>query len=257
MPADRVFLTGASSGIGLALAREYLGRGATVGLVARRREALAEIVAAYPTGRVHVYPADVRDAPALKSAAQDFVNRVGPPTVVIANAGVSIGTLTQYEEDIATFQEIMDINVLGMVKSFQPFIQPMTQAAGGNLVGIASVAGFRGIPGSEAYSASKAATISYLESLRNELKPAGIRVLTICPGYIKTPMTAQNPYPMPFLITAEDAARRMVRAIDGRRSLVVIPWQMAIVGRILRVLPNWLFDAILGRAAHKPRRMGS
>ena len=124
-----------------------------------------------------------------------------------------------------------------------------------NLVGIASVAGYRGLPGAAAYSASKAAAISYLESLRVELRGSGINVVTICPGYIITPMTANNPYPMPFILSAEAAAQRIVSIIDSGKTFAVFPWQMTVVARLLRVLPNWLYDRLFGNAPRKPRRM--
>ncbi len=254
MPQNlRVIITGASSGIGSALAAEYALRGATLGLIARRRNELEQLAAHFSTP-VQIYSTDVRDAAALQTAASDFIARHGCPDIVIANAGVSVGTLTQIPEDLTTFQDVFDINVMGMVKTFQPYIEPMRQARHGVLVGIASVAGYRGLPGSAAYSASKAAAISYLESLRVELKTSGIRVVTICPGYIATPMTEKNPYPMPFLIDADTAARKFARVIDSGKTYAVIPWQMAIVARLLRVLPNWFYDRLFLRAPHKPRR---
>ena len=249
----RVIITGASSGIGTALAKYYARRGATLGLIARRRNELEQLAAQFSTP-VQIYSTDVRDAAALQAAAEDFIAKHGCPDIVIANAGVSVGTLTQIPEDLTAFQDVFDINVMGMVKTFQPFIEPMRKARNGILVGIASVAGYRGLPGSAAYSASKAAAISYLESLRVELKTSGIRVVTICPGYIATPMTEKNPYPMPFLIDADTAAQKFARVIDNGKNYAVIPWQMAIVARVLRVLPNWLYDQFFLRAPHKPRR---
>jgi NAD(P)-dependent dehydrogenase (short-subunit alcohol dehydrogenase family) len=248
-----VVITGASSGIGLALARHYLERGASVALFARRGELLQTLSAEFPD-KVFCYALDVRDADAIRQAAVDFMARVGVPDAVIANAGVSRGTLTEYAEDIEAFQQVMDINVLGMVKTFQPFIAAMREVKQGTLVGIASVAGFRGLPGSEAYSASKAAAISYLESLRVELRGSGIRVVTICPGYIKTPMTDVNTYTMPFILDADVAAKRMARVIECGKSFVVVPWQMGLVGRVLKLLPNWLYDWAFSKAPHKPRR---
>ena len=250
---QRVIITGASSGIGAALARHYAQRGAVLGLIARREAALACLAAQLPSPTL-IYPADVRDAAALRAAAADFIARHGCPDVVIANAGVSIGTLTEFAADTPAFQEVIDINVMGMVKTFQPFLAAMRAAGRGSLVGIASVAGYRGLPGAAAYCASKAAAISYLESLRIELAASGIKVLTICPGYIATPMTAQNPYPMPFLLSADAAARKIAALVESGRAFAVIPWQMALVARILRVLPNWLHDRLFGNAPHKPRR---
>jgi NAD(P)-dependent dehydrogenase (short-subunit alcohol dehydrogenase family) len=255
MPSQTLFITGASSGIGLALARHYLERGAIVGAAARRAELLQSLVEHYPD-QVHIYPLDVRDAAALQAAAQDFIAKVGAPDIVIANAGVSIGTLTRHAEDNNVFQQVMDINVMGAVKTFQPFLEAMRAAQRGKLVGIASVAGFRGLSGAGAYSASKAALISYMESLRLELHGSGVRAITICPGYIRTPMTDINPYPMPFILDADVAARRMARVIAAGKSFAVVPWQMAMVGRVMKWLPNWLYDILFCQAPKKPRKLG-
>jgi short-subunit dehydrogenase len=181
------------------------------------------------------------------------MTRHGVPDVVIANAGISRGTLTEHAEDLAAFRSVFDTNVLGIVHTFHPFLAAMRDARRGALVGIASVAGFRGLPGAGAYSASKAAAISYLESLRLELAGTGVAVVTICPGYIATPMTAKNPYRMPFLIGADKAARLIARAIERRARFYVLPWPMALVGRVLRLLPRPLYDAAFARAPRKPR----
>lgn len=248
----RVVISGASSGLGLALAQHYLKQGAQVAACARRADLLQSLAEQFP-GKVYCYPLDVRDAAALQAAALDFINRTGVPDIVIANAGVSSGTLTEYAEDIHAFQQVMDINVMGVVKTFQPFISAMREAGTGTLVGVASVAGFRGLPGAGAYSASKASLISYLESLRAELYGSGISVVTLCPGYIETPMTAINPYAMPFILPADTAAKRIARVIKARKSFAVVPWQMGFVGSLLKVLPNWLYDWIFSKAKHKPR----
>lgn len=251
----RLVITGASSGLGLALARHYLERGATIAAFARRGEVLQALAAEFP-GRVYCYALDVRDAAAILHAANDFIARAGLPDVVIANAGVSVGTLTEHAEDLDAFQQVMDINVLGMVKTFQPFVAAMRAARQGTLVGIASVAGYRGLPGASAYSASKAAAISYLESLRVELRSSGVKVVTICPGYIKTAMTAVNPYPMPFILDADEAAGRIALAIKRQAVFAVIPWQMDLVGRLLKCLPNWIYDRLFVNAPRKPRVNG-
>ncbi len=251
-----VFITGANSGIGAALARHYAAAGANVGLFARRGPELAALAATLPADRVATWAGDVRDAAALAAAGADFVARFGAPDVVYANAGVSRGTLTEHAADLAAFRAVFDTNVLGLVHTFQPFVAPMCAARRGALVGIASVAGFRGLPGSGAYSASKAAAISYLESLRVELRDSGVAVVTVCPGYVATPMTAKNPYRMPFLLDADRAAGLIARAVAGRRRFYVLPWPMAVVGRLLRWLPRPVYDAAFARAPRKPRQPG-
>ena len=248
----KIFITGASSGIGQSLARHYAKQGVQLGLVARRADLLARLADELEP-RPAVYALDVRDAAALKNAATDFISRFGAPDIVIANAGVSRGTLTEFEDDLQVFQEVFDINVMGMVNTFHPFVEPMKQQKRGTLVGISSVAGFRGIPGGGAYSASKAAAIRYCESLRVELRSEGIAVVTICPGYIKTPMTAVNKFKMPFLIDVDEAVVRFARAIDAQTSFTVIPWSMGIAARVLRVVPNWLYDRVFSRMPRKPR----
>ncbi len=249
---QKIFITGASSGIGESLARHYAKSGAQLALVARREDWLTRVADSI-TPRPEIYVCDVRDAKALKAAAIDFISKHGVPDIVIANAGVSRGTLTEIEDDLTAFQEIFDINVMGMVNTFHPFVEPMKSASRGTLVGIASVAGFRGIPGGGAYSASKAAAIRYCESLRVELRPANVSVVTICPGYIRTPMTAVNKFKMPFLIDVDEAVVRFARAIDQKTSFTVIPWTMGIAARILRVLPNWLYDRAFQYMPRKPR----
>ena len=249
----RVFITGASSGLGLALAEHYAAAGATLGLVARRASQL-QAFAAKTKGKCTLYTADVRDVKAMREAAQDFIARRGCPDIVVANAGISTGTAGDEAEDLQVFAEILATNVLGIANSLQPFIAAMREARCGTLVGIASVAAYRGLPGAGAYSASKAAAVAYLESLRIELRDAGVRVTTVSPGYIATPMTANNPYSMPFILSAEEAARRIARVIDRGRSYAVIPWQMAIVARVLRALPDFVYDRLFAHVPRKPRR---
>jgi len=252
----KVFITGASSGIGEALAVYYAAQGVTLGLAARRNEFL-DALNRRLGGQHACYALDVSDAPALHKAATDFIARFGAPDIIIANAGVSAGTLTEFEEDLDVFRRVMDTNVFGMAATFAPFIPAMKVAGDGRklqrLVGIASVAGIRGLPGAEAYSASKAAAIAYLESLRLEMRPYGIKVVTIAPGYIETPMTEINPYKMPFLLPVDQAASRFAAVIARGTSYAVIPWPMGVVAKILRVLPNWLYDRLFTSAPRKPR----
>jgi NAD(P)-dependent dehydrogenase (short-subunit alcohol dehydrogenase family) len=247
-----VFITGASSGIGAALAREFASRGATLGLLARRGDALDALIAQLP-GRHRRYVVDVTERARLIEAARDFEQASGGADLVIANAGISVGVLTEYAEDLPVFERVVATNFLSAVDTFHPFVAPMRQRRRGTLAAVASVAGVRGLPGAGAYCASKAALISYCESLRVELRGSGVRVVTIAPGFIDTAMTAANPYPMPFLMTAESFARRAADTMLRGASYRVIPWQVAWLARVLRVLPNWAFDRILHRRARKPR----
>ncbi|MGH6624086.1 MAG: SDR family oxidoreductase, partial [Burkholderiaceae bacterium] len=180
-----VFITGASSGIGAALAAEFARRGATLGLVARRADALEQLRASLP-GRHHLYAVDVTDRDAIIAAGKAFDAETGGADIVIANAGISIGVKTEYYEDLAQFERVFDTNVLAMAQTFHPFIASMKARRRGTLVGIASVAGVRGLPGSEAYCASKAAATIYCESLRVELAKSQVKVVTISPGFIRT-----------------------------------------------------------------------
>jgi len=248
----RVFITGASSGIGESLARHYATADSVIGLAARRQDLLETLARALP-GSVATYALDVTDTAALQAAAADFIARFGLPDIVIANAGISIGTSGEDIADSAKLHRVLQVNVVGMAASLAAFAPAMKKAGRGILVGISSVAGFRGLPGSGAYSASKAAATTWLESLRVELAASGVSVVTICPGFIDTPMTKVNRYRMPFLISSDEAARRFARAIESKRRLAVIPWQMAIAGVFLRALPAWAYDRLMARAPRKAR----
>lgn len=255
----KVVITGASSGLGYALATELARRfpGSTLLLLGRRTERLAELANRLPAGTQASFESiDVSDHLAIRAVSERFLAEQGVPDIVIASAGISAGTLTDEPEDRAVFAKVFAINVQGMYDTFAPFVAPMRQAGRGTLVGIASVAGVRGLPGSGAYSGSKAAVSTYLESLRVELHGTGVSVVTISPGFIDTEMTRGNPYRMPFLMPAEQFARRAVDAILARRRRVVIPWQMGCVAVLLRALPAWLFDRLFAKAGRKPRQPG-
>jgi NAD(P)-dependent dehydrogenase (short-subunit alcohol dehydrogenase family) len=251
MPMN-VFITGASSGIGAELAREFASRGAVLGLVARRREALEALAASLP-GQHYVYGVDVTDKDALIAAARSFERDAGGVDIAIANAGISVGVKTEFYEDLAQFEKVLATNVLAMAYTFHPFIARMKSVRRGTLVGIASVAGIRGLPGSDAYCASKSAAITYLESLRVEMGKHHIRVVTISPGFIRTPLTARNPYGMPFLMDVADFAPRAADAIVAGVRYRTIPWQMGLATWLLRMLPRWLFDRLVAKRRQKPR----
>ena len=258
-----VFITGGSSGIGQAMASAYLQQGWRVALVARRLDALTawatdvSVQLALSPDRLQVYGADVQDLDSIISAAEQCIAEMGLPDVVIANAGISQGVDTAEREDLSVMRQVMDTNVLGMAATFHPFIRPMQERGSGTLVGIASVAGIRGLPGHAAYCASKAAVISYCESLRGELRASGLQVSTIAPGYVATPLTARNRYPMPFLMRAEAFALQALRSIDKGTTYQVIPWPMGIVAKLLRALPNAVFDRVLKGRPRKHRHSDS
>ncbi|HEU5178351.1 MAG TPA: SDR family oxidoreductase [Burkholderiales bacterium] len=240
-----VVITGASSGIGEALARHFAAQGAVLGLISRRETQNPAQGASYAV--------DVTDEAAMERVARDFIDRFGVPDLVIANAGISSGTSGADGGDVAKLRKVLEVNVAGLAATLAAFAPAMREAGRGTLAGIASVAGFRGLAGNGAYCASKSAAITWLESLRAELYGSGVSVVCVCPGYIDTPMTRVNRFHMPFLISADDAARRIARAIEGKRRLAVIPWQMALVSVLLRAMPGWLFDRIASRAPRKPR----
>ncbi|KAF3996895.1 SDR family oxidoreductase [Glaciimonas immobilis] len=257
---QRIFITGASSGIGAALARQYAAQGASLGLVGRRHAPLQQLRDQLPHPERHfLYVLDVNDHEALRIAAADFIAEGKGIDVVIASAGISQGTLTEFSEDQKAFEAVFATNMLATVATFSPFIAKMKQQAQAGqrdcrLVGIGSVAGIRGLPGAGAYSGSKSAVMSYCESLRVELRASGINVVTLVPGYIDTPMTQINRYKMPFLMPAADFATKASAAIKRGSSYQVIPWQMGLVAKLLRILPNWLYDAVFAKAPHKARK---
>jgi short-subunit dehydrogenase len=251
-----VFITGASSGIGQALAMRFHSAGYRLALAARRT---AEVQAwaeanAISAGRYQVYSADVSDINSIVAAGQACIAAQGVPDVVIANAGISIGMDTAVRADLDVMAQTFATNNIGVAATFHPFMAGMSARGTGTLVGIGSVAGIRGLPGHGAYCASKAAVIAYCESLRGELRPSGVKVVTICPGYIDTPLTQENRYAMPFLMKAEAFADKAFAAIHAGHSYRVIPWQMGVVAKLLRLLPNALFDKALSGRARKHRQ---
>ncbi|MDE1999042.1 MAG: SDR family oxidoreductase [Burkholderiales bacterium] len=251
-----VFITGASSGIGQALALRYARAGWRLALVARRVVALQEWAHAHglESDRCLVRAADVRDALQLRQAAQACIAQWGVPDVVIANAGVSVGIDLHHEEDLDVLKDLIDTNLMGLAATFQPFIAPMKQRGSGTLVGVASVASVRGLPGHAGYCAAKGAVVQLCETLRGELKPYGVAVVTLAPGYIDTPLTRGNDYPMPFLMEPETFADKAFAAIEARVRWRVIPWQMGVVATVMKFMPRWLFDAVVGAQRHRKKR---
>ena len=256
-PAGKLaFITGASSGIGQALAWRYHQAGWRLALVARRAGEIGNWARAQglPCASYAVYGADVADTDSIVAAGNACIAAQGVPDAVIANAGISVGVDTAVRQDIDVLASTFATNNVGLAATFHPFVDAMARRGSGALVGIASVAGIRGLPGHGAYCASKAAVIGYCESLRGELRAAGVRVVTICPGYIDTPLTSKNRYSMPFLMQPQDFADRAFRAIEAGASYRVIPWQMGVVAKLLRVLPNPVFDKLLAGRPRKQRQ---
>ncbi|MDO8903109.1 SDR family oxidoreductase [Hydrogenophaga sp.] len=251
-----VFITGASSGIGQALAARFAQAGYRLALVARGTGNMQAWADAQGLGvdRCRIYGADVSDTDNLVAAAQTCLGVQGVPDVVIANAGISIGMDTAEREDINVMARTFATNNTGLAATFHPFVDAMRERGSGRLVGIASVAAIRGLPGHGAYCASKAAVVAYCESLRGELRGSGVSVVTLLPGYIDTPLTRQNRYGMPFLMSAEAFAERAFHSIEGGVSYRVIPWQMGVVAKLLRLLPNPLFDRLLAGRPRKHRQ---
>lgn len=253
MATPLVFITGASSGIGQALALRFHRAGYRLALAARRTSEVKTWASAQgiSADSYEIYSADVAATHSIVAAGRECVERQGVPDVVIANAGISVGMDTAVRDDLEVMARTFATNNLGMAATFHPFVDAMVQRGSGTLVGIGSVAGIRGLPGHGAYCASKAAVISYCESLRGEMRPHGVRVVTISPGYIDTPLTQQNRYSMPFLMQPADFADHAYRTITAGVSYRVIPWQMGVVAKLLRMLPNAVFDKLL---AGRPRK---
>ncbi|MCE2910013.1 MAG: SDR family oxidoreductase [Betaproteobacteria bacterium] len=256
MSAPLAFITGASSGIGQALAARYARAGWRLALVARRADALQAWAAAQGLGpdRAGVYAADVADTDAIVDAGRRCIAAQGLPDVVVASAGISIGMDTAERADLDVMRELLAVNNVGLAATFHPFLAAMRARGSGTLVGVASVAAIRGLPGHGAYCASKAGVVAYCESLRVECRGSGVRVVTLVPGYVATPLTAGNRYSMPFLMAPEAFAERAFDAIAAGRSYRVIPWPMGVVAKALRLLPNAWYDRLLAGRGRKPRR---
>jgi hypothetical protein len=243
-----VLITGASAGIGMSLAEYYAEPGAVLGLVARRTERLAAARPALEAAgaKVFIFAGDVRDAPRMAEVARAFWSAAGGVDIVIANAGISASDgLRQGDPQPAS--DVIAVNVQGVINTLLPLIPPMLERKAGHLVAIGSVAGFRGLPGKGAYSASKAAVKTLLDAWRVQLRGSGVHVTTICPGYVESELTRDNAYPMPFLLGADQAARLIGRAIDRLAAVYVFPWQMRWVVPLLQAVPDWMLASMTGR----------
>jgi short-subunit dehydrogenase len=234
-------ITGASSGIGWELAKVLAGQGCKVGLIARRKEnldALAESIQ-QTGGTAGVALADVGDRAQLHTAIAEVRRRLGPVDLLIANAGVGMPTLLS-PVNIADVEKMFRVNLLGTIYAVEAVLPEMLERRRGHLAAISSLAAYKGLPGESGYCASKAAVSSYMEGLRIHLRDKGIAVTTICPGFIRTPMTAVNKFHMPWLLEPDDAARRIVRALARRQKVYNFPWQLSLLMKLTRWAPDWV-----------------
>lgn len=247
--AQRVFLTGASSGIGAGLVRHYAAPGATLGLVARRAALLDELAAELRRAGavVHVLPADVGDTAAMRAATLRFIAAAGGIDLVVANAGVGIRSAL-HEGNAEDVARLLQINVVGVTNTIVPFVPKMIEQHSGVLCAVSSVAGHRALPGRAAYSASKKAVTTFMDGLRMDLHGSGVHAMTLCPGFVRTPMT-DGMQGMMFLVELEDAVRLMSDAIAQQRDTYTFPWQMNVLKEVMARAPEWL----VRRLAPKPR----
>jgi short-subunit dehydrogenase len=237
------FLTGASSGFGAALAPLIAREGHAIALIARRKNEIEQLAGQIKSsgGNAIAISCDVGDRNAVQEAVRECEKEMGPITRLIANAGIGEGTPAKgFSAEVV--EQIMRVNYLGMVYCIEATLPGMLERGKGQLVGISSLAGYRGLPGMGGYCASKAAMISMLESLRIELREQNIAVTIICPGFVKTAMTEKNPKPMPFLMELDDAARIMHQAMVRKKTRITFPWQLAAIVKVARCVPDSLYD---------------
>jgi NAD(P)-dependent dehydrogenase (short-subunit alcohol dehydrogenase family) len=250
---SNAIITGACGGLGQALSRRLIARGTALALVGLQRPALEALQALAPE-RCRIYTPDVADAVAMQAMAQDWMARHGVPDLVIANAGVAGGFDTAQADDLAVMRRMLEINLLGVATTFQPFMAALqTRATPAALVGVASIAGWRGMPGNGAYCASKGGLILYLQSLRAELRSSPITVHTVSPGYLRTALTAGNRFAMPGLMDPDDAAHQLLEAVARGREDIVLPRRIGWLSRALSLLPARWHDRILLGQPRKPR----
>jgi short-subunit dehydrogenase len=243
---ETALITGGSTGMGRAIALRLAAQGTRVMICARRPEPLEETKAANPD-RIITAIADCADVARAAGIVGEAKEKLGSLDLVIANAGFGINKRAK-KLDPKDVIAVLQLNLLGACATLTAAIPPMLAAKRGHLVGISSIAGSRGLPTSAAYSASKAALSIFLESIRVDLHGSGIKVSDIRPGFVDTPLTKKNKFPMPFLLSADEAGRRIVRAIECEKRIYTFPWPMAVGVRVLRMLPGWLYDLIATRA---------
>jgi NADP-dependent 3-hydroxy acid dehydrogenase YdfG len=248
-----VLLTGASSGIGEALALEISTRGAIVGLLARREQLLQDLVKKIERngGVARQYACDISDELCVAEAAESLRREFGRIDILIANAGIGGGAKHAKDIQIRDFRRVIDTNLIGAVNAVGAVLPQMIERGSGQLVAISSLAGFRGLPKSAAYCASKAAMTTFFESVRLDVQDSGVAVTIIQPGFIKTSLTSGRENKMPFLMELEDSIPHFLRAIEKRKKFAAFPWQLASFVRAGKFFPAWLYDRIAGRARYR------
>jgi short-subunit dehydrogenase len=248
-----IFLTGASSGIGEALAVALAKKGSVIGLAARRGELLEKTAKECEKagGGARVFALDVTDENAVQLAVDEFIHEFGHVDVLIANAGIGGNNAETRDLNPLAVKKVIDINLLGAVNAVHAVLPSMKRRNSGHIVAISSLAGFRGLPKSAAYSASKAGMTAFFESVRLDVKHLGIDVTIIQPGFIKTPLTAGRTNKMPFLMDLDDAVPLFIRAIEKRKKFAAFPWQLATIVRAGKIMPAWLYDRIAGKARYR------
>jgi short-subunit dehydrogenase len=245
----RIWITGASSGIGAALARDLADRGAAVAISARNEEKLREVAG----DRMHVVPVDVTDRAATVAAGAAARAALGGLDVAVLNAGTwSRFDVTAWDSE--AFADHLQTNLMGTVHALEAVVPTMLADGRGRIVGTASVAGYRGLPGSEAYGATKAALLNLFEALRGSLGPRGIVVQTLAPGFVKTPMTDRNTFPMPFLISPEAAARAIADGMATDKAEVVFPFPMMLMMKAARLVPVRAWTAMTAALTRRGMR---
>jgi len=248
-----VFLTGASSGIGEALAVALAKKGATLGLLARREELLREIAAKCEAagGKASFFACDVVDSEAAHEAAERFRAEFGYIDIMIANAGISGKSQETRDLVPAAVKQVFDTNLMGAVNAVHAVLPQMIERGSGHLVAVSSLAGFRGLPKSAAYSSSKAAMTTFFESVRLDVADKGVDVTIIQPGFIRTPLTAGREAKMPFLMYLDDSIPHFIKAIEKKKRFAAFPWQLATIVRLGRLMPAALYDRIAGKARYR------
>ena len=248
-----VLLTGASSGIGEGIALAMAAKGAKLGLLARRAEMLEDLKqrCIEAGGEAITLPADVTDAKALSDAAETLRNHFGRIDMMIANAGIGGNNAETRDLQPDAVRKVIDINLLGAANAIHAVLPQMLESGSGHLVAVSSLAGFRGLPKSAAYSASKAGMTAFFESVRLDVQHRGVNVTIIQPGFIKTPLTADRENKMPFLMELNDAVPHFLNAIENKKKFAAFPWQLATIVRLGKIMPAWLYDRVAGRARYR------